>query len=72
MINQWAAFGFLLVFYALQSLNCSRLRVIIDFQRSKIKPDVKISLCDATHENKYNGTIGRCGFPISVAYTAIV
>jgi hypothetical protein len=72
MINRWAAFGFLLVFHTLHSSNCSRLRVIIDFQPSKIKPEVEISLCDATHGNKYIGTIGRYRFPISVLYTALV
>jgi hypothetical protein len=72
MINRWAAFCFLLVFHTLHSSNCSRLRVIVDFQPSKIKPEVKVSLCDATHGNEYIGTIGRCGFAISVLHTALV
>jgi hypothetical protein len=72
MINRWAAFEFLLVFHTLHSSNCSRLRVIIDFQPSKIKSEVEISLCDATHQNKYIGMIGRYRFPIRVLYFALV
>jgi hypothetical protein len=72
MINRWATFGFLLVFHRLHSSNCSRLRAITDFQPSKIKPEMEISLRDVTQGNKYIGAIGRCGFPISVLYTALV
>jgi hypothetical protein len=66
MISRWAAFGFLLVFHTLHSSNYGRLRVIVDFQPSQIKPEVEISLCVATHGNKYVGTIGRYRFPINV------
>jgi hypothetical protein len=72
MINRWAAFGFLLMFHAFHSSNCSRLRVIIDVQPSAINPEVEISLYDAIHGNKCIGTIGRYRFPISVLYAALV
>jgi hypothetical protein len=55
--------GFLLVFHIHRSSNSCRSQVIIDFQPSKIKPEVEISLCDATHANKYTRTIGRYRFP---------
>jgi hypothetical protein len=70
MINRWVNLGFLLVFHTLYSSNCSRLRVIIDFQPSKVKPGVEISLCDAIHGNKYIGTIGRYRF-LLVFYTRV-
>jgi hypothetical protein len=63
--NRWAIVGFLLVFRTLYSSNCSRLRVIIDFQPRKVKPEVEISLNNATHENKLIGTMGRYRIPIS-------
>jgi hypothetical protein len=67
MINRWAAFELLLEFQTLHSSNCNRLE-ITDFQPSKIKPEMEISLCDATQGNKRVGTIGDCGF-LSLFYT---
>jgi hypothetical protein len=64
--------GFLFVFHTRRSSNSCRSQVIIDFQPSKIKPEVEISPCDATQGNKCIGTTGRCGFPISVLYIALV
>jgi hypothetical protein len=63
---------FLLVFHIHRLSNSCRLEVIIDFQLSKMKPEVEISLCDATQGINYMGTICRCGFLISVLYTALV
>jgi hypothetical protein len=61
MINRWSAFGFLAVFHTLHSSNCSRLRVMVDFQPSKIKPEGGISLLTPPteiHKSERQAAIG--------------